>query len=204
MKTVDACGMLCPRPIIETKKGLKELLPGEFLKVLIDNETSLSNVSKFLKDNGCQFTQVKEDDYWALSISSPGSPLSEKPAEDYCEVLSPNMAKGNYVVALTSDIMGQGDETLGRKLMTSFVNVLTELDHLPSSVVCYNSGVKLALTESSVVDTLKELEIRGVEVLLCGTCIDFFGIKGKTEAGVIADMYLIACKLSAAGNVIKP
>ena len=57
---------------------------------------------------------------------------------------------------------------------------------------------------SPVVDTLKELEIRGVEVFLCGTCIDFFAIKGKTVAGVIADMYLIAGKLSAAGNVIKP
>jgi len=204
MKTVDARGMLCPRPIIETKKGLKELLPGEYLKVLIDNETSLGNVCKFLKDNNCEYTQAKEGDHWSLSVSSPGSPLLEKPAEDYCEILSPNRAKGNYVVALTSDIMGEGDETLGRRLMTSFVNILTELDSLPSSVVCYNSGVNLALPESPVVDTLKELEHRGVEVLLCGTCIDFFGIKGKTSAGVIADMYLIAGKLSAAGNVIRP
>jgi selenium metabolism protein YedF len=161
MKTVDARGMLCPRPIIETKKGLNDLQPGEYIKVLIDNETSLGNVCKYLKDNNCHFTQVKESGHWSLTVSSPGSPLSEKPAEDYCEIVTPQMTKGNYVVALTSDIMGQGDEALGRKLMTSFVNILTELDHLPSSVVCYNSGVKLALPESAVVDTLKELEKQG-------------------------------------------
>jgi len=204
MKTVDARGMLCPRPIIETKKGLKNLLPGEYIKVLIDNETSLGNVCRFLKDNGCQYTQTKEIDHWSLSVSAPGSPLSEKPVEDYCEIVSPQLGKGSYVVALTSEFMGQGDDTLGRKLMTSFVNILTELDNLPSSVVCYNSGVKLALPESAVVDTLKELEHRGVEVLLCGTCLDFFGIKGRIVAGVTADMYLIAQKLSTAGNVIKP
>jgi len=204
MKTVDARGMLCPRPIIETKKGLKALLSGENLKVLIDNETSLGNVCRFLKDNGCEYTQTKEKDHWSLTVSVSGSQLSDKPAEDYCELISPQMNKGNYVVALTSESMGQGDESLGKRLMTSFVNILTELDHLPSAVVCYNSGVKLALPESPVVDTLRELERRGVEVFICGTCIDFFAIKGKTVSGVIADMYLIAGKLSAAGNVIKP
>jgi intracellular sulfur oxidation DsrE/DsrF family protein len=88
--------------------------------------------------------------------------------------------------------------------MKSFVNILTELDKLPAAVVCYNSGVKLALPDSPVVETLAELEKRGVEVILCGTCIDFFGLKGKTIAGKTGDMYLIAGLMATARSVLKP
>jgi len=204
MKIADTRGMLCPKPIIETKKGLSGLQAGEILTVLIDNETSLFNVCKFLKDNDCPYVQTKESGHWVLSVSPPGTSLSDKPAEEYCTVSGRNTPKGNYVVALTSEIMGDGDDALGVRLMSSFVNILTEMDALPTAVVCYNGGVKLAVDGSPVIDTLKELEIRGVQILLCGTCVDFFGISGKIAAGTISDMYIIACKMTDAGSVIKP
>jgi selenium metabolism protein YedF len=204
MKVVDARGMQCPRPIIETKKALRETQPGDEIKVLIDNETSLGNVCKFLKDNGCYFSESKQEGHWTLVVSASATPIADNPVDEYCEVPATNAPKGNYVVALTSEYMGQGDDRLGGRLMTSFVNILTELDRTPSAVLCYNSGVKLALPTSSVVETLKELEKRGVEVILCGTCVDFFDLKGKTVAGSIGDMYRIAGIMAAAGSVIKP
>lgn len=204
MKVIDARGMQCPRPIIETKKALRDTPSGDTITVLIDNETSLGNVCKFLKDNGCYFTESKEQGHWAVVISASSTPIADKPVDEYCELQVPHSPKGNYVIALTSEFMGQGDEKLGKRLMTSFVNILTELDNMPSAVLCYNSGVKLALPNSSVVETLKELEKRGVELILCGTCVDFFELKGKTVAGSIGDMYRIAGIMAAAGSVIKP
>jgi selenium metabolism protein YedF len=201
---VDTRGMQCPKPIIETKKALRDLTEKGVISVLIDNETSLGNVSKFLKDTGCTFTQAREGDHWVMTITAHDAVLKEIPADEYCGVPDHRVPSGNYVVSLTSDIMGQGDDILGRRLMTSFVNILTELDSLPSAIVCYNSGVKLALQGSSTVETLKELELRGVEIILCGTCIDFFELKGKTDAGTIGDMYKIAGMLAAAGSIIKP
>ncbi|MFO7574940.1 MAG: sulfurtransferase-like selenium metabolism protein YedF [Bacteroidales bacterium] len=204
MKTIDARGMQCPRPIIETKKALKETDDGESFDVLIDNETSLGNVCKFLDDNGCSYHRHNEKGYWRLTVSVGVTGIIDKPEDEYCSVEGTSAPPGRYVVALTSDTMGQGDEILGKKLVTSFVNLLTELENAPSAILCYNAGVKLALPGSPVVETLAELEKRGVEVILCGTCIDFFGLKGKTVVGSTGDMYLIAGKLVTASSVIRP
>ena len=203
MKTVDARGLACPKPIIETKKALKEVGAEQFV-VLIDNETSLGNVCKFLIDNNCSFVEKYEDDFWMLTVSPSGVALSDRGEEDYCSTEPCKNTKGEHVIALTSEFMGQGNDELGAILMKSFVNILTELDKLPAAVVCYNSGVKLALPDSPVVETLAELEKRGVEVILCGTCIDFLGLKGKTIAGKTGDMYLIARLMAAAQSVLKP
>lgn len=204
MKTIDARGMQCPRPIIETKKVLNETDRGESFVVLIDNETSLGNVCKFLDDNSCSHHKHKEKGYWRLTVRTGETNITDKPEDEYCSVDVSSSPAGGYVIALTSDAMGQGDEALGKKLMISFVNLLTELDTLPSAVLCYNAGVKLALPGSDVVDTLAALERRGVEVILCGTCIDFFGLKGRTVAGKTGDMYLIAGKMAAASSVVRP
>ncbi|MDX9928340.1 MAG: sulfurtransferase-like selenium metabolism protein YedF [Bacteroidales bacterium] len=204
MKTVDARGMPCPLPIIETKKALRESDAEEILRVLIDNETSLGNVCRFLEDNGCTYRKRKESGYWSLEVARGAVALSERPEDEYCNIPAAENARSGYVVALTSEAMGTGDETLGKRLMTSFVNILTELDTLPSAVVCYNSGVKLALPGSPVVETLTELEKRGVDVILCGTCADYFEIKGKTIVGRIGDMYLIAGKMAEAPMVLRP
>jgi selenium metabolism protein YedF len=204
MKVVDARGLACPRPIIETKKALREAASGDTITVLIDNETSLGNVCKFLKDNGCFFSESRAQGHWEVVVSASSTPIADKPVDEYCELPVPPVPSGNYVVALTSEFMGQGDDKLGSRLMASFVDILTELDNQPSSVLCYNSGVKLALPGSPVVDTLKELERRGAEVILCGTCIDFFDLKGKTVAGTISDMYRIAGRMADASSVIKP
>jgi len=107
-------------------------------------------------------------------------------------------------VAITSELMGQGDDMLGKKLMHSFFVALSVMDELPSVIVFYNSGVKLAVNDSDVIDLLKEIEKKGVEMILCGTCVDHFGIGDATGAGKIGDMYQILQKLSAAGNVIRP
>lgn len=205
MKTIDARGLQCPRPIIETRKALKEAVEGDSFNVLIDNETSLGNLCKFLDDNGCTWQRKREDGYWSLIVFTDGSQQpDERIEEEYCVSSGSAVPAGNWVVALTSDSMGQGDETLGRRLITSFVNLLTELDNPPTSVLCYNSGVKLALPGSGVEETLAELEKRGVEVILCGTCIDFFGLREKTFAGKIGDMFLIAGRMASATSVIRP
>jgi selenium metabolism protein YedF len=203
MRTVDARGLPCPKPIIETKKALKEVGKEQFA-VLIDNETSLGNVCKFLIDNNCRFDEKYNNGFWILTVSPSGVALSDKSEEDYCSIKPHEDSPAEYVIALTSEFMGQGSDELGAILMKSFVNILTELDKLPAAVVCYNSGVKLALPGSPVVETLAELEKRGVEVILCGTCIDFFGLRGRTIAGKTGDMFLIAGLMAAARSVLKP
>jgi selenium metabolism protein YedF len=201
MRVVDTRGEKCPRPIIETRKALKETAAGEVFAVLTDNRTSFNNISRFLSDNKIKFTVSESQGVWKFEVNSSSGNIEMTTAEDYCESAPP---AGNYTVAITSEVMGSGDDDLGRKLMKSFFVSLSVLEPRPSAMVFYNAGVKLATSDSGISDFLVELEKSGVEILLCGTCVDYFNIGGKLVTGKIVDMYYIVGKLSASGNVIRP
>lgn len=204
MITVDARGLHCPIPIIETRKALRQLPAGESLQVLIDNKTSLGNVCKFLDDNKCAHNTESRENYWIVTVAGSGDTIAETTEKEYCPTRVTTALAQRPVIVLSSDVMGSGDEALGRKLMNSFVGILTELDTLPFAVLCYNGGVKLALPDSPASDTLAELEKRGVEVVLCGTCIDYYNLRGKTAAGKTGDMFRIASLMASATSVLKP
>lgn len=204
MKIVDTRGQKCPRPIIETKKALKEAKAGEIFTILIDNKTSFTNISRFLNDNKIRFSVQESGGVWKLEVNNEKGIAVTTPAEAYCEINNNNPQKGSYVVAVTSETMGTGDDILGRKLMRSFFVALSCHDDLPSTVVFYNSGVKLAVKDSDCAEYLVELESKGVELIMCGTCIDHFKLEGKLCAGKTGDMYQIMEKLSGAGAILRP
>jgi selenium metabolism protein YedF len=203
MKVVDTRGKNCPTPIIETKKALKESPAGEIFSVLTDNRTSFMNVSRFLSDNKIKFTVTESSGVWTFEVNNESGKVETTPAEDYCGT-DKNGATGGYAVAVTSEFMGNGDDILGKKLIRSFFVALSVMDELPSVIVFYNSGVKLASKGSEVTDLLTEIEGKGVEVILCGTCVDHFGLGSDIAFGKIGDMYQILQKLAEAGNVIRP
>jgi selenium metabolism protein YedF len=204
MKVVDTRGEKCPKPIIETKKALKETSTGEIFTVLTDSNTSFKNISRFLADNKIKYSVTEKNGIWSFEVINETGNANMAMAENYCENDLPVNSKGNYAIAITSEIMGSGDDALGKKLMKSFFVSLSCLEELPSVIVFYNSGVKLAAKDSEVIDLVKEIEHKGVEIILCGTCVDHFKLGDSIRAGTIGDMYLILEKLSMAGNVIRP
>jgi selenium metabolism protein YedF len=203
MKIVDTRGKRCPTPIIETKKALRESAKGEMFTVLTDNKTSFLNVSRFLTDNNIKFTVSESSGVWNFVVNNDTGKTETTPAEDYYGTV-PDGGTGGYAVAIASEYMGQGDDKLGKILIKSFFVALSVMDELPSVIVFYNSGVKLAAKGSEVADLLTEIGGKGVEVILCGTCVDYFGMGNDTAFGKIGDMYQILQKLSAAGKVIRP
>jgi selenium metabolism protein YedF len=190
-RIIDATNLPCPRPLIMTRKGLNEAAAGERLVILINNETSKDNVERFLRDNGIAVEISKENDLFTIYAS--GS-LKEKTAS----------GQGSNCIALSSNYMGRGDEELGKLLMQGFVNTIKEVKPLPETIICYNSGVRLAAEDSPVIASLKALQDQGVDIIVCGTCADYFKIKDRIAAGRISNMYEILEKLSAAGKVINP
>lgn len=81
------------------------------------------------------------------------------------------------VITVTSDKFGTGDDKLGSVLMKSYFYALSEADRIPADLIFVNSGVKLTTEGSDVIDSIKKLEERGVNVLSCGTCLDFYNLK---------------------------
>ena len=204
MKIVDTRGQKCPKPIIETKKALRESLAGETFQVVTDNKTSFMNISRFLGDHKIRYVISEKGGVWKFRITNvTGETVPLHSVENTSAEFHTNTKTG-FAVAISSEFMGQGDDDLGRQLMKSFFISLGCLDEMTSVIVFYNSGVRLALSDSPVIDIIKEMRQKGSEIILCGTCVDHFKIGDRLGAGIIRDMYIITQKLSEASNVIRP
>lgn len=204
MRIVDTKGQLCPAPLIATKKALKETALDESFIVLTDNETSFNNLSRFLRDNKTGFKVSETKGVWTLTVTKTSTVISHPLAEDYCSPSVSHFEKGNFVVVIASDKMGDGDDQLGHLLMNNFIMALKDLDSLPQKIVFYNKGVTLATHQSPVINHLKDLEKMGVELLLCATCISHFSLENSIGAGILSNMYVIAEAMTSAGKLIKP
>jgi selenium metabolism protein YedF len=202
MKTVDAKGKLCPMPLIMTKKALGEIKENESLKILIDNDTSVKNVTRFLEEHGMKVHTEKKGDVSELTVNKAGNIPESTSAEEYCTVGEDGIA--NYIVAIQRNRLGDGAEELGTILIKGFVNTLPEVTLKPKTIVFLNSGIFLALKDSPVIESLKKLENSGVEILACGTCLDYYKKKEELGVGKISNMYDILERLSNTGNVIYP
>src|SRR5450759_416435 len=204
MRIVDTKGHLCPAPLIAAKKALKETAGGESFILLTDNQTSFDNLSRFLKDNKADFQVSESESIWTLTITKTTGEVALTNPEDYCAPSISHFEKGNYVVVISSDKMGEGDEVLGHLLMANFIKALKDLDELPSKMVFYNNGVKLATKSSPVIEHLRDLEKMGVELMLCATCISHYSLESVVVAGTVSNMYTITEVMASAGNIIKP
>ncbi|MDX9770517.1 MAG: sulfurtransferase-like selenium metabolism protein YedF [Tenuifilaceae bacterium] len=202
MRTVDAKGELCPKPLIMTKKALGEMGDNETLEVLIDNETSMKNVTRFLTDNGFTPSVRSEGDVFHVLVNKTGELPESAPVEEYCEIDLPQ--KSNYVVAFQRDKLGDGAEELGKILIKAFINTLPEATNQPKSLVFLNAGIFLALNNSPVIESLVKLENSGVKIFVCGTCLDYYGEKPNVGVGIVSNMYDILEQLSSAGSVVYP
>ncbi len=133
------------------------------------------------------------------SVLAQAGQSAEEQARQICAM----PARGPVVVAVGSAEMGNGDPRLGRILMKSFLYSLTQLEELPQTVLFFNGGVRMTTEGSESIEDLKALESQGVEILSCGTCLDFYGLKDKLLVGGVTNMYVIAQTMAAAGNVVK-
>ena len=113
-------------------------------------------------------------------------------------------ARDNTVVVISSDKMGEGEEELGKVLIKGYIYALTQLETLPKTILFYNKGAYLTCEGSASLEDLKSLEAQGVEILTCGTCLNYYGITEKLQVGTVTNMYVIAETMAKAGKVVKP
>ena len=204
---VDAMGDQCPIPVIKTNKALKEITETTLVEVHVDNEIAVQNLSKMAKQKNLEYKCEKlEEQHYIIKINAEAEGVSiqqKAPAENDKEICYPDR-KSNTVVVLSSNQMGNGSEELGQILMKGFIFALTELDELPSTVLLYNSGVKLSTVGSNSIEDLKTLQAQGVEILSCGTCLNYYDLTEKLQVGDVTNMYFILEKMAQADKIIRP
>lgn len=212
MIKVNAMGDACPIPVIKTKKAIQTLTGADTIEVLVDNEIAVKNVAKMAEAEGGEvsFKELSEGGYKVtIQISAAGTHRTDDTAgEAAAEVQKPcvegcNTGK-NTVVVIASDRMGQGNDELGKVLLKGFIFAVTQLDELPETMLFYNGGATLTTEGSDSLEDLKLLEEQGVEILTCGTCLDYYGLKDKLQVGSVTNMYSIVEAMNGADKVILP
>lgn len=199
MKTIDMLGQPCPIPVIQAKKALAE--PGaEGVAVLVDNIVAVQNLQKMAEGMGYDFSHTQQaDDQYTVSISRSGGawPVAAVPPAQ-----SGEHGAGGMTVLISADQMGRGSEELGRILIKGFIFSLTELQPLPEAVLFINSGVKLAAEGANTLADLHTLAAKGVKILACGTCLNYYNLTEQLAVGEIVDMLGIATALNAGAGVL--
>ena len=198
---VDARGLTCPLPVINTKNKIETMKSGESVTVLVDNEIAVQNLTKFagVREYDIRAEKTADNDYQVvITIGEPETGSSQ----DEISCVMP--AKRSSVVVISSDQMGSGEEELGRALMKAFVFALTKQDVLPETVLLYNRGAFLSCDGSDSLEDLKTLEAQGVEILTCGTCLNYYKLTDRLAAGSVTNMYDIVGIMSGASAIIKP
>jgi selenium metabolism protein YedF len=196
MKEIDCRGLACPQPVVTTKQSLDQLKEGELI-VIVDNPSSCGNVERFAQSQGCSVEVEKKGKDFYLHIQKVNAEGEEKRAHQE------GMAK-KVVVYINSDLLGVGDEALGSFLMKAFLKTLLDLEKKPDRLILINGGVRLASEGSQVIDTLKTLSEKGVKIVSCGTCLDFYKLRERMGVGTISNMYDIIQSMLEADRLIRP
>ncbi|KAB3537849.1 sulfurtransferase-like selenium metabolism protein YedF [Alkaliphilus pronyensis] len=195
---IDARGLNCPLPVIQTKKALETINEG-VITTIVDNEVAKENVTKLAKSMTLKVDVKESQGNYYINI------FKDQPTGEITlgEISCDDLPKRNLVILITDTSFGAGSEELGRILMKGYIYTLTEATPYPKSIILLNSGVKLAVEGSEVLENLRKLEANGVEILSCGTCLDYYKIKDKLLVGGVSNMYTIVEKLNNAKNTVK-
>ena len=196
-KILDVRGLACPKPVIETRKALQS---ESVLTVIVDNRAAKENVSRLVSKSGCKIQIEEKDDGTYIHIEQEGSMSIQEEAK---AEPTPQPSGGSLVLVIASDSVGRGDDELGRILMRAFMPTFLEVEPRPDTIIFMNDGVRLAVSDSPVLDDLQRLANEGIEILVCGTCLNYFDLTDKIAVGQISNAYTIAETMLQAGKIVR-
>ncbi len=206
-QSIDCRGLACPQPILRTKQALEEIAAGIII-VIVDNEAAKGNITRFAESQGCKVSVEEKGGvfYLAVEKKEESKATAITPPEIVtCQPGQQNIpSKKETVFVFKSDQMGTGDAALGKILVQALLKTLPSVDAKPNKLIFYNRGVYLTTEDSEVLPALKDLAANGMEILVCGTCLDYYHLKEKLAVGTISNMFSILETMLKADKVIFP
>lgn len=188
---IDARGLPCPKPVALIEEALKKAEEGA-IYVLVDNEASMKNVTRFASKQGHLVEVERDESCWRIKI------IKGDPAVEFRE----DKGVKDTLLVVSTDTFGK-DEEIGSVLMKSlFENMKLERGY-PHTIFFLNAGVKLTTTEEEIIPLLKDLEKEGVEIFSCGTCLRYYGLDENLQVGRVGGMSLIVDGMRSFRRIIK-
>ena len=200
---VNALGKQCPIPVVMTKKVIDQSGTGDEIEILVDNETAVNNLSRLANKTGCTFVSEKLEvkKYRVkMKVQTEQTGTEVKEEELVCEM----PGKKVKVAVISADVMGNGDDELGKVLIKGFLYALSQMETHVDTILFYNGGAKLTTEGSDSIEDLKKMEAEGTEILTCGTCLKHYGLMEKLLVGKVTDMYTITERMMGADKIIRP
>ena len=196
VQRVDARGLACPQPVILTRKALRE---SSAILTIVDNEIAQRNVTRMAEKSGYTVQAEAQDDGIYLRIEGEETAPQGTPAQPGAAATG-----GPLVLVVSSEYMGRGEHAeLGTILIRGFFHTMGEVEPVPDTIIFFNSGVKLVVEGSPVLEDLEALAEGGVEILACGTCLSYYELTEKVAVGEISNFYTIAETMFGAGKVVN-
>ncbi|MFO7697580.1 MAG: sulfurtransferase-like selenium metabolism protein YedF [Anaerolineae bacterium] len=193
--TVDARGLACPQPVILTRNAMRQ---SDQVTTLVSAADQVDNVRRLAERAGWEVSVATVEDGLAVHMTK-GHTAREPEVTPDIAVCAPGTTTGRVLV-LASDQLGRGEPELGQLLVRTFVHTLLEVTPRPDTLILMNAGVKLAIEGSPVLEDLQTLQASGIQILACGTCLDYYQIKSRIAVGIISNMYTIAETILSAGQ----
>jgi selenium metabolism protein YedF len=204
MTEIDVRDLACPGPVLKLRDMLNA---GEReITMHVADELCRSNVTRFAGSRNAR-VEVEDpgDGSFVVKINATEESTTSRAGEEAFMVSeAPAPPAGPRLVQITAGTMGSGDDELGALLLRSFLKTQVELEHKPDAILFYNDGVKLCCEGSYLLDDLRALESAGVEIIACGTCLNYFELADQLRVGRVTDMLEIAGLLADAGSVVRP
>ena len=200
---IDACGLACPAPVLLVKDAVEKENVHE-LSVTVDNEAAKENVSRFLNTKGYTTTAEQTDSTFIVKGVLDGEPAVEPVADTRAsrKKTDDDDEKQKIMVLIATDRLGSGDDELGKKLLVSYIKTISEMGDELWHLVFVNGGVHLTIGSSPVLEEIKAYEQSGVQVLVCGTCLEHFKLTSEKKVGSTTNMLDIVTATQMADKVI--
>ncbi|MDD5937848.1 MAG: sulfurtransferase-like selenium metabolism protein YedF [Clostridiales bacterium] len=203
-KTIDARGIACPQPVIMARQAMDQGV--ETIIITVDNMAAVENLKRLSDSRGYVAAISGMEGNYTLILDGEGVPKPEKSAEKEKAAEKPETAvpapSAAWGVFVGKDTIGIGDEELGKNLMRMYFYTLTQEEKAPDVVIFMNGGVKVPTGDEQVAEHLKTLEEKGTRVLVCGTCLNFYGLMDQLKAGTVSNMAEIVEAMGGCGKVI--
>lgn len=178
---IDAKGQPCPKPVLLAEEALSKIDEG-IVEILVDNEASVRNLTRFATKNGFYTENIKEDNYWRVKIVK-GYPCEIESQESGVKSQeSEEEKKKDILLIIGSDVMGK-DEELGKILIKAFFETMKVYKELPHTIFFLNAGVKLTTANEEIYPIIKDIADLGVEIYSCGTCLKYYNLESELKVG---------------------
>ena len=201
-KFIDAVGKACPQPVIMAKRAYDE--GNTELVLAVDNAAAVENLKRLGENLGAEVAVTQNGNIYQVRIDGTKEVMHTKDTDVvHPKEMATKMRSDDYAVFIGKDFVGDGDRNLGKKLMTMLIYSLANSDNMPAHILFMNGGVMIpTCDDAQLIENLEKLSRCGCEILVCGTCLDFYRLTDQLRIGRISNMYEILSRMQESGKVI--